>query len=244
MTFEDRKELILFELKKKGKLSFQEIEKIVDVAPTTIRRDLSILAKEGELVRYHGGVRLEKVPTDLPMRQKENMNPEEKKIIAKRAAELILPEDFIFISSGSTTYAMLQYINDTSITVITNGIPHAEYLNNKNITTFLLCGFVKQKTRSLSGTETVEMIKKYSFDKSFIGASGVSDKLELLSADIFEHEIKEASVGVSKETYFLVDESKFGSTGMYKLSLKQLKKSFLITDAKIFNDSSIINVDI
>ena len=54
MNFEERKDLILKELNKKGKLSFHDIEKIVDVAPTTIRRDLTILNQEGLVKRFHG----------------------------------------------------------------------------------------------------------------------------------------------------------------------------------------------
>lgn len=240
MNFEERKDIILQALKKKGKLSFQEIEALVDVAPTTIRRDLTTLEQNGALIRFHGGIKLDKGVAEFSMHKKSTMHINEKKLIGKSAAELIQPNEFIFISSGSTTFQMIEHITDTSISVITNGIPHAEALNKKNIRTFLLCGFLKEHTRSVAGSETVKLINSYHFDRAFIGANGIASNLDLLSADTFEHEIKEAAIQNSKHSYILVDASKFDTTAMYALHLRDYPNANIITEKYDEEDSQVI----
>lgn len=230
MKLAERKSIIINALKKQNTLSFAELEQLLDVSTTTIRRDLLLLEKEGFIVRFHGGIKSKESLIDHAMSKKRRINIDEKKRIGRLARSLIKPDSLIFIGSGSSTYYMINYIKDTSITVITNGIPHAEALNTKNIRTFLLCGFIKGETRSVAGDETTEMIGSYQFDQAFLGSNGVSSDLELLSADKFEHDIKEASIKHSREAYFLTDSSKFNKTAMYALPLKQ-DNMFILTES-------------
>ena len=48
----------------------------------------------------------------MSLKDKEVINMEEKKTIAKYAASLILPGDYIFIDSGSTTEYMINYLTE------------------------------------------------------------------------------------------------------------------------------------
>ncbi|WP_115714425.1 DeoR/GlpR family DNA-binding transcription regulator [Amedibacterium intestinale] len=242
MNFEERKDLILKELNKKGKLSFHDIEKIVDVAPTTIRRDLTILNQEGLVKRFHGGIKLDNGVSEFSMRQKQSMHTEEKKLLGKKAASSIQPNELIFIGSGSSTMSMIEFMDDKSVSVITNGIPHAEALHKKGIRTFLLCGFLKEHTRSLVGKETVQLMSNYKFDRCFIGANGISSNLDLLSADFLEHDIKNAAITNSIKSFVLVDSSKFNTTAMYSIPLRDHPNMFLITDDKTHTSSQIIDV--
>lgn len=240
MNFEERKDLIIRELKKKGKLSFQEIEAIVDVAPTTIRRDLTALEQSGDLIRFHGGIKLDKGVTESSMRKKSSLHIKEKKLIGAYAAQMIQPNELIFVASGSSTYAMIEYISETSISVITNGIPHAEAFNKKNIRTFLLCGFLKEHTRSVAGSETVNMIKSFQFDRVFVGANGIGSNLDLLSADTFEHEIKKTAIQNCKHAYIMVDFSKFDTTAMYSIHLKDYPNAMIITERYAQEDEQVL----
>lgn len=240
MNFEDRKELILETLSKKGKLAFLEIEALVDVAPTTIRRDLTTLEQEGLLIRFHGGVKLDKGITESSMYKKSSMHIDEKKIIGKACAKLIQPNEFIFIASGSSTFQMIEHINDTSISVITNGIPHAEALHKKNIRTFLLCGFLKEHTRSVAGSETIKLINTYHFDSVFVGANGIGSNLDLLSADNFEHDIKMAAIQHCKHAYIMVDSSKFDTTAMYSIPLRDYPNASIVTERFDKQDPQVI----
>lgn len=230
MGFDKRKNIILAQLEQQPFLFFSDLEHLLDVSPTTIRRDLTALEKEGSIIRFHGGIKKDKGVAEMSMNKKQTIHADRKKLIAKTAAEKIKPNSLIFIGSGSTTFAMLNYIHDTSITVITNGIPHAELLNKKNIRTFLLCGFIKERTRSTAGEQTVKMIHSYVFDSAFLGANGVGSQLELLSADEYEHNIKNAAIQASNYSYILADSSKFQATAMFNIPLQERPNIFIITE--------------
>lgn len=230
MGLDKRKKIILAQLEQQPVLFFSDLEQLLDVSPTTIRRDLTLLEKEGSVVRFHGGIKKDKGVAEMSMNKKQTIHTEEKKIIAETAAEKIRSNSLIFIGSGSTTFAMLNYINDTSVTVITNGIPHAEMLNKKNIRTFLLCGFIKERTRSTCGEQTVKMISSYTFDSAFLGANGIGNQLDLLSADEYEHNIKATAIQASNTSYILADSSKFQATAMYSIPLQSTPNTFIITE--------------
>lgn len=230
MSYEERKQAILGELAFCNQLSFHEIEKIVDAAPTTIRRDLARMAEEGVIERYHGGVKIGSEVAEYSMRQKQAMHSEEKRLLGQEAARVLAPNELVFIGGGSTTYSMIEFIEEASISVITNSLPHAESLHRRGIRTFLLCGFLRTRTRCLGGAETVRLMREYHFDRSFIGAGGIGSDLRILSADQSEYEIKEAALELSRHTYVLADASKFGLTAMYHSDFLSHEGATLITD--------------
>lgn len=230
MGFEDRRRQILNQLSHQPLLFFQDLEQLLDVSPTTIRRDLTVLEKQGDIIRFHGGIKKNKGVAEISMAKKQTLNTEAKKQIARYAASLIKPNSLIFIASGSTTYPMIDYLEDTSVTVVTNGIPHAEALNKKHIRAFLLCGYIKERTRSTAGDQTVKMISSFTFDQSFVGANGIGANLDLLSADEYEHNIKTAAIQSSNRTYIMADHSKFCANAMYRISSAEHPEVYIITD--------------
>lgn len=232
MGYEERKRAIMSELEFCGRMTFHDVERIVDVAPTTIRRDLARMSEEGLLTRFHGGVRMggSSGVSEYSMRQKQAMHASAKERIAAEAVRHIGPNELVFLGGGSTTYCMIEQLAITSISVITNSIPHAEALHKRGVRTFLLCGFLRERTRSLGGNETVSLMRKYRFDRCFVGANGMGFDLSLLSADSLEHEIKETALELSNESYVLVDASKFGTTAMYSIPVDSYKNVRVITD--------------
>ncbi len=230
MQFEDRKLKILELIDAHGALSFKKLSEKCNVSEATIRRDLSQLEKENLLVRFRGGARKVSDVVEKTMNTKQYMNIKEKKIIGEFASKYIEPNELIFIGSGSTTLALIDSIQDTSITVITNGIPHAEALNKKSINTFLLCGFFKKNIEALVGKETIKLLSTFHFDRAFIGVNGISADLDILSADEYEHEIKSLAIKNSKKIHVLADHSKFNKTAMYSIPSTSIKGLSLITD--------------
>lgn len=241
MSYESRKVAIMNELSMCGKLSFAEIEKILDASATTIRRDLSRMAEEGLVTRFHGGVKLENGVSEFSMNQKMNMNADDKRHIARVAASYLKPNELIFIGGGTSTYSMIDYITETSISAITNSVPHAEALHRRGILTFLLCGFLRERTRSLGGNETVELMKRYHYDRCFMSANGISTSLDLLSADHNEFDIKETAIANSERSYVLADASKFGPTAMYATKIDAYPNILLITNNEKCRDSAYVH---
>lgn len=220
-----------------GKISLCELIKHMMVSEATLRRDLCELETKKLLIRYHGGAKKIRNTVDSNLQIKQELNIKEKQNIGYYAAGLIKPNELVFIGSGTTTLALAQAINDTTITVITNGIAHAEILQNKKINTFLLCGFIRQSTRSLYGKEMLQLLSGYNFDRAFVGANGIGTQLDILSADESEHQIKQLIAKQSKQAFVLADNSKFGKTAMYVV------RTALYNNINIITDSGVVGYD-
>ena len=83
----------------------------------TIRRDLSILERQGMVKRTHGGAVFghERMTDKFKFQKSKEENPEETKNIARKAAELILLggnyNSVTYATSGSLTPEILERIN-------------------------------------------------------------------------------------------------------------------------------------
>ena len=96
---------ILQELDRKSVVSVKELKELFWVTDMTIRRDLIDLEKQGLLVRVHGGAH-KKVKDSLleaSHSEKNLINIDEKRSIAKKCADLIENGDTVFIGSTLTT---------------------------------------------------------------------------------------------------------------------------------------------
>ncbi len=97
----------------------------------TIRRDLTILAKENTVKLFHGGAiynytskinqKRDNSIYNLPNEEATRIN--EKRRIAEKAVSLIQQDDIIIIDSGSTTELMgdfIQVSNPSTIVLLCN----------------------------------------------------------------------------------------------------------------------------
>ena len=95
------------------------------VSESTIRRDLIALDRMGKLCKVHGGATINNNDSYLTLEEdvltKQDLHNQEKALIAKYAAALIGPEDFVYLDAGTTTYQMLDYLGHTagSVTYVT-----------------------------------------------------------------------------------------------------------------------------
>ena len=109
MLTEKRHEYILQELKRKGSITVNEIKEELGISESTIRRDLNSLDEEGRLVKVFGGAvsaDFEVSGSEPSVMQKREININGKKLIAKYAAGLIEPDDFVYMDAGTTTGCM------------------------------------------------------------------------------------------------------------------------------------------
>jgi len=174
MISEKRQSLILQELKKKDFLSLQELIERTGCSASTIRRDLSKLQQLGRLQRVHGGATLNSHRNQEPiLSEKLSTNLKEKKEIGRNAALLIEDNDCIFMDAGSSTIEMIPFIKAQDIVVVTNGLSHVERLLQRGIKTLMIGGEVKATTFATVGASALEVLRRYCFDKAFIGMNGL-----------------------------------------------------------------------
>jgi DeoR family fructose operon transcriptional repressor len=203
---------ILKIVENKKTVTVQELTELLDTSESTIRRDLTVLHKKGMLIKVHGGataigVSFSTVDREVAIRQ--DLNTEEKIRIAQYAANLIEPDDFIYLDAGTTTGFMIDYITERDAIFVTNAIEHARKLASKGIKTFILGGEFKFATEAVVGSKTTEELKHYNFTKGFFGTNGVSKKSGFTTPDVNEAMVKTVAIQRTKQSYMLCDNSKF-----------------------------------
>lgn len=231
MLSEKRHEIILNLLKLKGFVSLTELLEATESSESTIRRDLSYLESINLLKRVHGGAKsLDNVSKELSYNEKSSKSTHEKRAIAKYAASLIDEGDCIFIDAGTTTYELIDYLEEKDIFVVSNGLSHIDTLIQKNIKCYIIGGNIKISTKAIAGCDALMCLSKFRFDKCFIGANGVHPTYGLTTPDTEEAILKECAIKNSRKSYILADDSKFGEISTIKFS--DIDRCTIITNEK------------
>lgn len=233
----ERFEKILFELQKKGRVSYQELENTIEVSPSTIRRDVEKMNKRRLLAKIKGGVTLiYKMSYDLELEDRFRENVEEKEEIGKKASGIIGDGDFIFLDAGTTVFHFVQNLREKDVTVVTNGFMHIEELMKNKIKTIMVGGEIKEATRAIVGIEAVQSIKKYRFAKCFVGTNGISLENGLTTPELNEAVFKEKVLKISAEKYILADSTKFNKVSNIQFS--SLEGCKIITSDKAIKENN------
>ena len=244
----ERFEKIIDMLRQQPSVRVTDLVPILDASESTIRRDIAELDKEGRLRKVFGGaVALEaKRPGNgtngtagadaarkvnvqhRDIDAKAKIRVDEKTKVAVRAAALIEEGDLVYIDAGTTTGSMIEHIDCYSATYVTNGVRHAIDLAERGFRTYLLSGLIKASTEAIIGYDAVDSLKKYHFDKCFIGTDGIDQENGLTTLDIEESMVKTEVIRRSGRVYVLADSSKFGLVARIKFA--PLEAGTIITD--------------
>ena len=213
MLTKQRHELILKLLEENGSVTVTEVKDMLDTSESTVRRDITALDREGKLVKVFGGAVTAGndavTAHEYTVAQKLDLNREEKQRIAKYAASLIEPEDFIYLDAGTTTGYMLDYIGEKRATFVTNAFAHAQRLVSKGMKVLLIGGELKASTEAIVGNRAMRMLQGYHFTKGFFGTNGVAKKSGCTTPDANEAMVKQTAMEQCKNCYVLCDNSKF-----------------------------------
>ena len=107
MFAEERKHMIVDLVNKNIKTTVNNLCEEFSVSPATIRNDLRELEEAGLLKRTHGGaISNIKANYEPNAYQKEIEHVNEKKAIAKRAAQYVHEGDTIALDTGTTTFEL------------------------------------------------------------------------------------------------------------------------------------------
>ena len=224
MLAEERFAQILALMAEKRTATVQELCEALNASESTIRRDLTELARQGRLNKVHGGATLpdgQFLADEPTMAAKEALAVGQKRSIAQAAADLIRAEDFIYIDAGTTTLAMVRALSGPALEAhyVTNGIAHAllerfgsfaGVLAQKSCHVCVPGGLLRPRTEAIIGAAAITALQQFNFTKAFIGANGVALNVGFTTPDPEEAAVKAVAVRRARETWYLVDDSKFG----------------------------------
>lgn len=222
MYQEERLVKIVAELKKRGKLSNQDVCQLLDVSRDTARRDIIRLVDEGNAVRTHGGIASTFLMSELEKYKESGFNERkerasrEKREIAKKAATFLKDNDLCFFDV-STTIALLSDLVSKKISVYTHSLDNAEILARKDFVDFhLLGGRFNQENRFFYDLYMIKnQLEDVYFDYAFIGAASLTED-GIYFVDKEDARIKKEAIKRAKRVYVLADYEKFNKTSYYK----------------------------
>lgn len=237
MLTEKRQEEIVRLVCERGSVTVAELKELFGASESTIRRDITVLDKEGQLTKVFGGAIAPQtspiVNKELSMVQKQDLQTEEKQAIARYAASLIEPDDCVYLDAGTTTGWMIDYIREEKAIYVTNALLHAKRLADKGFRVIMIGGEAKGTTGAIVGAQAVADLQKYHFSKGFFGANGVERMSGFTTPDINEAMVKQMAVKNTQAAhrYFLVTASKFGE--VYAVTFAGFENGTILTEEAV-----------
>ncbi|RVU54209.1 DeoR/GlpR family DNA-binding transcription regulator [Anaerosphaera multitolerans] len=231
----DRKNKIYNLFLERKTLTIKELAKEFDVSEQTIRRDFKELEDGDIITMFYGGgtineVSLSKKNVEFSVRQKLTIR--EKEEIARLTYDKVKPNESIYMDNSSTVLAMLDFIDDVPVTIVTNAIMVSyRLLNFKNINLVQLGGVIDIRNKCTSDSTCLEMIDNYNFEKSFISCSSISMVNGITDSNVAISSVRKKVIEHSKEVYLLVDHTKFDKISLVHISDFE-KIDYLITNRK------------
>ncbi|CAL9353218.1 Glucitol operon repressor [Streptomyces sp. enrichment culture] len=238
---EQRRALILEEVRRRGGVRVNELTRRLGVSDMTVRRDLDALARQGVLEKVHGGaVPVAEASTHEPgFEAKSGLEQTAKEDIARAAAELVAPGAAIALSGGTTTYALAHRLLDVpDLTVVTNSVRVADVFHaaqrssgtRQGAATVVLTGGVRTPSDSLVGPVADQAIAALHFDVLFLGVHGISVEAGLSTPNLAEAETNRRLVRSARRVVVVADHTKWGVVGLSSFA-KLEQVDTLVTDA-------------
>ncbi|CAM3922601.1 Glucitol operon repressor [Vibrio aerogenes CECT 7868] len=212
-----------------GEVSVESLSRRFQTSEVTIRKDLTSLEKNGQLLRRYGGAVA--LPQEVVIDEVNSDVSVQKELLAVEAAKLIKDHHRIVIDSGSTTAALIQQMNNKQgLVVMTNTLHIANALHElENEPTLLMTGGTwDPHSESFQGQVAESVLRSYDFDQLFIGCDGI----DLSRGTTTFNELTGLSkvmAEVSREVVVMAESEKIGRK-IPNLELGWDKISVLVTD--------------
>lgn len=235
MTITERHQLILQKLQDTGRVEITELSDQIQVSGVTIRKDLKLLEERNLLFRTRGGgSRSNPYAFEKPINEKEFINVEEKKKIAKAALSLTEQTDSIILGSGTTVFELSRTLYPANkMVAITPSLKVAlELCNRPNIEVLQLGGIIHPSSASAAGPFTEHILEHISCDILFLGADGIDPEFGISITNITEASLNQKLINIAQKVVILADSSKFGKRGIGRIcALDQVH--YIITDNEV-----------
>ncbi len=192
------------------RLSFAELQDLVEVSPATLRRDLTELEKSGDILRVHGGV-LDPayVRSEISFDERLLRHSSAKKAIAKKVNSLIPPGSSVYVDAGSTCLeAGRVLLGRNDLRLVTHSVALTSIALHGQAEFLCVGGELRRLSGALVGGAALGALAFLHTDFALLGASGMDNK-ECSTTEVSEAEIKRSILERSQRHILLADFSKW-----------------------------------
>jgi DeoR/GlpR family transcriptional regulator of sugar metabolism len=209
-----RHRAILRRLRTQGEVSVEVLADEFGVSPSTIRRDLTALSRDGLLRRVRGGgSTIEQDPDGFDVGDRHQAD--DKDAVAERAAGLIEDGQIVCLDIGATTARLARRLRGRRLTVITSSLAVVDELRHVPGPELIVLGGVLRNTyQSLVGLLTEQALAQLSANLCFLSTSGVNAAGQVMDSTGIEVGVKRAMLAAAERSVLLADKGKFPGTGL------------------------------
>ncbi len=213
----ERQRLIREILQREGVVRNAELKELLKVSTVTIRSDLRELENAGICeVIWGGAVYKRTIPetnylTQLTERSK--LNPELKRRIGVRAAQLIEEGQTIIVDAGSTTVELIHHLprNFEYLRIVTPALNVATAASQFPYVELVMTGGVlRHLTHSLIGPQVLRSLEMFNADWTFLATEGCDVEYGITASNLLEVDVKRTMLQRAERNALMVDSSKFG----------------------------------
>jgi len=211
MDNKDRQDTLIELLEERGRLSNADLMDALKVSSATLRRDLAELETDGKLMRFHGGAAHPSALRGEPsFEEKSRAAIGEKRAIAAAAADLVLPNNTVFLDAGTTCLEVGRILMERKdLTLIGNSIAFAHLAREASARIICVGGEVRGVSGALVGALALSWLGHLRADIAFVGASGLTMEGPS-TTELFEAETKQALIRQATVRVLVSDATKWG----------------------------------
>lgn len=226
MILRERQDRIVSALRTGGAASVRDLAQSLQVSESTIRRDLDLLDRNGELTRTYGGAVLRPGETvtdpgdplrvEAPFRADTGIDLKQR--VADQAAALVPDDSVVLLDIGTTTPLVARRLRGRPVTVITANLAVLDELrDDRCVRLVLLGGVFRRNYRSFVGSLTQSALTQVSADLLFLSCTGVRPSGHVVDNMAVEAPIKQAMIAAADRIVLLATAMKFPGTGALRL---------------------------
>lgn len=194
-----------------GLTSVDELSERFGVTPSTIRRDLALLTRAGQIARTYGGAM--PAAAESSLRQRRGEAHAAKAAIARWASAQVRPGQTVILDAGSTVGALAGQLREVrELTVATISMTAiGELADADGVTVECLGGRLRPLSDGFVGALAEAALERITADAVFLGTDGVSLDGEICEADLEQTRLKELMIRRADRVYVLAHGAKLGS---------------------------------
>lgn len=206
-----------------------------EVTEMTIRRDLAVLEKLGNVRRFHGGAVLGPGrAAEVPYALRSGERADEKRRIAKAIAGGLGDGQAVYLDVGSTAVEVAKVLAADEergrLTVITASLRVLDTLaDSRRIRVISLGGELRPDEQSLVGPLINAVLDRLWIDVCVLGVAGVEHRAGLTEYNLDDAEVKRAVIARSERVVVSADHSKIGHTS-FALVAPVERADLIVTD--------------
>ncbi|SAL52542.1 DeoR family transcriptional regulator [Caballeronia sordidicola] len=192
----------------------EQLSEALGVSEATVRRDLTMLAKERRLVRTYGGATalVGAHEPEASLEERKSAQREQKEAIAQAAAVHVHDGDTVLLDGGTTCAALARQLSaHRDLHVVTNNLLAVMTLANApDVRITLIGGDLRASSMSTLGPLAELVLSRLSVDVAFLGADGVAADFGLCEATAEQAYLKDCIIRRAAKLIVLADADKLG----------------------------------